>query len=212
MWSSAQFEMFVAAAEDSEFRDLFLLAAHTGMRRSELTGLRWANVGLDFDEPKASENVLYVRETLQRISGRGLVVGTPKSDRSNRRITLGETAIEILKKVRVRQLEQQLASGGLYSELNYVFADALGSPYDSDQVSKEFTRIVSETKDLPVLTLHSLRHLQASLLIAAGTHSRIIAERLGHSSTQLVDDLYGHLYPNAQDDTAAAVDAALRSG
>ena len=112
----------------------------------------------------------------------------------------------------MRQLEQQLASGGLYSDLDYVFADALGAPYDSDQVSKEFTRIVSDTKGLPVLTLHSLRHLHASLLIAAGTHSRIIAERLGHSSTQLVDDLYGHLFSNAQDDAAAAVDSALRLG
>ena len=200
MWTSEQYTIFMEAAEGSEFKEAFVLAAQTGMRRSELTGLRWQNVDLD-------EGVLYVRETLQRIYGQGLIIGVPKSERGRRRITLGQSAIALLRDMRIRQYEQQLASGGLF-EGDYVLCDALGKPYDSGRLSREFNKIVKLT-ELPPLPLNSLRHLQASLLIAAGTHLRVIADRLGHSTTQLAADTYGHLYPDAQDEAAVAIDAAI---
>jgi integrase len=212
MWTSAQFDSFVESAQDSEFLELFLLAAQTGMRRSELCGLRWRSIDAEWDEPKAREGVLHVRETLQRISGKGLIGGEPKSERSKRRIKLGSVPIKTLKRVRARQLEQQLASGGLYSELNHVFTDSLGSPYDADRVSKEFHSVVKATKELPPLPFHSLRHLHAAVLIAAGEHIRVIAERLGHASTSLTADVYGHLFEDSQDGAAAAIDAAFETG
>ena len=166
---------------------------------------------MDWDDRDACDGVLHVRTTLQRITGKGLVVGEPKSERSKRRIKLGNMPIKILKRVRTRQAEQQLASGGLYRELDYVFTDSLGTPYDSNRVSKAFRQIVQATKGLPSLPFHSLRHLHASLLIAAGQHLRVIAERLGHSSTSLTADTYSHLFPDSQDEAAAAIDAAFES-
>ena len=212
MWTSTEFDCFLQSATESEFRDLFVLAAHTGMRRSELCGLRYQNIEIDWEDKKVKEGTLFVRETLQRVVGKGLIVGEPKSERSKRRIKLGANAVMVLKRTRVKQLKQQLASGGMYAELDYVFTDALGQPYDSDRASKEFMRIVRSTPELPSLPLHSLRHLHASMLIAGGTHLRVIAERLGHSSTALTADRYGHLFPDSQDEAAAAIDAALGTG
>ena len=44
-------------------------------------------------------------------------------------------------------------------------------------------------------SLYALRHTCASLLLQAGTHPKVVAERLGHSSTTLTMDVYSHVAP-----------------
>lgn len=59
---------------------------------------------------------------------------------------------------------------------------------------------------LPIVRFHDLRHLQASLLIAAGVPLAVVSKRLGHSSVQVTSDSYGHLLDGVG--TAAATAAA----
>jgi integrase len=193
--------MFLKAAEDDEFRDFFELAALTGMRRSEITGLKWDKVDLQ-------RNELRVAETLQRITGRGLVTGAPKTRGSRRVITLSLRTVELLKGIRRRQLEQRLAIGSVYEDTGYVFTDQLGQPYDSGRPSKHFLNVVRST-ELPILNLHCLRHLHASVLLAAGTHFKVVSERLGHSSVAFTMDVYQHLMPGMQEQAAATIDREL---
>ena len=40
---------------------------------------------------------------------------------------------------------------------------------------------------------------------------RVISERLGHASMAMKMDKYGYLFPNAHDEAAGAIDAALRA-
>ena len=63
---------FLEDAKDSPFVDAFKLALYTGLRRSELTGLKWEDI--DF-----TTSTLRVTGNLQRISGKGLVAGPPKT-------------------------------------------------------------------------------------------------------------------------------------
>jgi len=200
-WTTDQFNEFLVAAEDDEFRDYFELAALTGMRRSEITGLKWDKVDLD-------RKVLRVTETLQRIQGLGLVTGTPKSRGSRRVISLSTRTIALLKEVRRLQLEQQVASGSAYMDSGYAFVDALGSPYDGVRPSKHFLKIARST-GLPKQSLHGLRHLHATALLAAGTHVKVVSERLGHSSVAFTMDTYQHLLPGMQEQAAEAIDAAF---
>ena len=98
------------------------------------------------------------------------MVGAPKTERASRRtIVLGKTAIQLLKRIRVEQTQNRLVVGASYRDSDYVFTDRLGNPRDADQATKVFKRIVRST-DLPDVTLHSLRHTHASLLIGQGTH------------------------------------------
>ena len=58
--------------------------------------------------------------------------------------------------------------------------------------------------------LHQLRHFYASLLIHHGLSVKAIQEYLGHHSAVLTLDTYGHLWPDGEDLTRAAVDVAFK--
>lgn len=205
VWDAPEIDRFLKAAASNRFVAYFELAILTGLRRSEIAGLRWANVDLDSKTSKT----LRVVETLQRVDGRGLVTGAPKSDRSRRVIALSLRAVSLFLSVRAKQSEQRLKAGTAWNESgDYVFTDAAGKPLDSGRVSKEFRR-VADSIGARRVTLHSLRHAHASLLISKGTHIKVVSERLGHASTSFTLDTYAHLLPGMQEAAAEAIDAAL---
>jgi integrase len=57
---------------------------------------------------------------------------------------------------------------------------------------------------------HDLRHSHAVMLIAKGTHPKVIQERLGHASIKTTLDVYGHLYEGLDEAAADALDEAFR--
>ena len=56
---------------------------------------------------------------------------------------------------------------------------------------------------------YCLRHTCASLLLQAGTHPKVVAERLGHSSTMLTLDVYSHVAPGMQSEATACIERML---
>lgn len=202
VWDEDTIRQFIEASEDSPFHDPFMLALFTGMRRSEITGLRWE--GVDF-----STNTLRITGTLQRVTGLGLVSGQPKSKSSRRAIAVWDITMALLHGVRGKQLALQAELGDLYqNKQGYVFTDDLGKPIDSNRLSREFARIVKGA-GLPPATLHSLRHCQASLMLADGASIKTISERLGHSKASLTLDVYSHLLPTIQAEAAQTLEKRL---
>lgn len=61
---------------------------------------------------------------------------------------------------------------------------------------------------LPSVTSHGLRHHFASVLLQAGESVHAVAERLGHTTPELVLRVYGHLMPDREDRTRQAIDMA----
>ena len=58
--------------------------------------------------------------------------------------------------------------------------------------------------------LHTLRHSAASFLLAAGTHTKVVQEHLGHSSYAITADIYSHVAPAQAREAADKLDAALQ--
>lgn len=201
MWDAETIDRFLGVADDSRFRDIYHLAVQTGMRRSELVGLKWENV--DLVNARIS-----VVSTLQRIPGHSLVTGQPKTSRSRRSLPLASEAVELLHGVRGTQIEQRLDAGGLWEHTGYVFTQVSGKPVEPDKVSLEFARIVREAR-LPHLTLHGLRHAHATLALTAGINPKTVAERLGHASVVITLDTYSHVLPSLQEEAAQAVQDLL---
>ena len=201
MWDIETIHDFIDAAQDSPNCDFYHLALLTGMRRGELCGLKWEDVDL-------TSGKLMVVRTLQRIYGKGLQEGQPKTGKSRRSIALGQEAVKLLHEIRCRQIEHRLKAGPLWQNAGYVFAQADGRPVDPDALTHHFEAIVRKA-GLPHLTLHGLRHAHATLLLTAGVHPKVVSERLGHSNIAITMDTYSHVLPGLQEAAAQALDERL---
>ena len=201
MWDVPDINRFLDCAFDDHFYSVYFLAVLTGLRRSELFGLKWDAVDL------ANGNLQVVR-TLQRITGFGVVEGQPKTPRSRRSIDLAPAAVALLHDVRGVQMQSRLDYGDLWENTGYVFTQLNGSPMDPDMISKQFPKIV-KAHGLPHLTFHGLRHAHATMALTAGVNPKIVSERLGHSSVAVTMDIYSHVLPGMQAEAALAVEQLL---
>lgn len=194
-------QTFLDAAVTSPYGPLFFLDIYTGMRRGELSGMRWTAVDLN-------ARTISVTETLQRLTGKGLVAMQPKTDRSRRLVSLTPSAVALLSGLKVKQREQHEALGLEWKETDYVFSHYDGRPFHPDTVSHAFADIVKKA-GLPHVRLHDLRHTHASLMLKQGVHPKIVSERLGHSSIAITLDTYSHILPGLQEAAALAIDETL---
>jgi integrase len=197
-----EIHILLQAAKGKYFYEAVLLAINTGLRRGEIYGLRWTDI--DFNNKTIS-----IRQTLQRLKGKGLVFReTTKTDGSRRSIAVTDATLDILKKIKARQARQKLKFGPLYQDHNLVFANEDGTPVNIDYVSREFGRLVKRL-DIPYVRFHDLRHTHATLLIEQGIHPKIVSERLGHSSISITMDIYSHVMPNMQKEAVQKLDNFL---
>ena len=201
MWSVAQMQTFLAAAEAEDLREWFELAVYTGLRRSEMAGLKWENVDL-------GAGWLRVVSKLVAIPGTGMVVGVPKTDRSRRRLSLSPEAVAIFHRRKDRQDHQRLQARDLWPDTGYVFTDETGGPINPSVATKAFTKIVRET-GLPRLTLKDMRHAHATLLLIDNTHLKVVSERLGHSTVTITADIYSHVLPEVDQEASRVIDRLL---
>jgi integrase len=102
------------------------------------------------------------------------------------------------------QAEERLASGPVWRDLGLVFTLPDGRPYHPDRLSREFARRVAR-HGVPRIRLHDLRHTWATLALQAGVPTKVVAERLGHASTRITEDIYQHVTPTMGRDAAAQV-------
>ena len=199
LWTMAQARQFLHAARDDRLGPLYVLAATTGMRLGELCGLRWSDVDIE-------SAALHVRVALDRY-GR---VAETKTRASRRQIELPTLALSALRLQRRYQAEERDRLGNAWQGVgsDLVFTSIIGTPLDGSNTLKYFRRFVRDA-GLPLIRLHDLRHLQASLLLAGGLHPKVVQERLGHSKTSITMDTYSHLMPTLQREAAEVLDKLL---
>jgi integrase len=190
------------AAAGSPYGQVFFLALYTGMRRSELMGLRWSAVDLE-------HKTISVTQTIIRLSGKGLKVMEPKTAKSRRLISLPPSAVALLGGLRAKQREERNSLGLDWSESDYVFSRSDRSLIDPDTITHAFADIVNKA-GLPHVRLHDLRHTHATLMLKQGVHPKIVSERLGHASITITLDTYSHVLPGLQEAAALDFEEALR--
>ncbi len=199
--TAEQAQVLLEAIKGDRLESLFRVMLATGLRRGEALGLHWSDVDLD-------AALLRVRWTLSRTS-QGLRLDEPKTDKSRRTVPLPRSAVEALRAHWTRQLEEQLGAAGVWQDHGLVFTTEIGTPLEPRNVLRRF-ELLAERAGLRGVTLHTLRHSAASFLLAAGTHTKVVQEHLGHSSYAITADIYSHVGPAQQREAADRLDEALR--
>lgn len=191
-----QARAFLEAAREDRLNALYVLALSTGMRLGELLGLTWPDVDLEAAR-------LQVRRQLVWLRNAEPVLAEPKTAKGRRSIVLPALAVEALRQHRRRQAEERLLAGPAWRDRwQLVFTTPLGTPINPSNLRNRSFRQLLERAGLPRIRFHDLRHTVASLLLAAGTHPKLVQEQLGHSTVQLTLDVYSHVLPSLRKQVA----------
>jgi integrase len=195
----------IIAALEGRWRPLFLTAIFTGLRASELRGLRWADVDL-------KRGQLHVHQRADRFNKMGRL----KSAAGERTVPLSPLVINTLKEHRL------ICPKG---ELGLVFPNGRGRVENMSNIVRRglhATMIAANVVDrdgrAKYTGLHAFRHFYASWCINRRVDGglelplKVVQARLGHASIQMTSDTYGHLFPRGDDgaELAAAERAFLR--
>jgi integrase len=164
-------QTFLRAAAGHRLFPAFWLAAATGMRRSELLGLRWTDIDLGRGTVSINRGLIAVAYELHETRC--------KTRNARRPINLDATTIAVL---RARQGWQQIEQRAVgIADLGWVFTDMSGQPVHPHAISQAFERIAIRA-GVPLIRLHDIRHTHATLLAQAGVHPKVVSERLGHAN------------------------------
>jgi integrase len=125
----------------------------------------------------------------------------PKTRGSVRAIAMTPTLVSKLRSHRM--------ASSFKDEDDLIFPSERGTPLDGRNMVRRFFEPALCKAGLPRMRFHDLRHTFASLLIAQGEHPKLISEQLGHASTQITLDRYGHLMDQSYGDASARLEAAL---
>lgn len=197
----------ILKATPAKHRPFIYTAAFTGLRASELRGLRWADVDLCGGQ-------LHVVQRADPYNK----IGAPKSESGTRTVPIGPTVVAILtawqKECPAGDLGLVFPNGAGNVEshanlLNRVFWPiqiACGVSVDSGDKGEHGEPIMKAK-----FSLHALRHAAAAMWIHQGVTAKRIQVLMGHASIQQTFDTYGYLFEAREDDQAAAkaIEAAL---
>ncbi len=209
----------ITQAVTGRWRPFLLTAIFTGLRASELRGLRWADV--DFKKTE-----LHVRQRADRHRR----IGKPKTAAGERAVPLPPMLVKELRKWKLQCPNGPLGlvfpngDGNVEFHVNIIQRGLIPAQIAADVtmpvLNSQGGRLCDES-GRPIMTakysgLHALRHFYASWCINRKADgglelpAKVVQHRLGHSSIMVTLDTYGHLFPRGDDGTElAAAEAAL---
>lgn len=196
VWTSEELQRFLAVNRDNRLYNLYVLAITTGMRRGEMLALNWSDINFDTGVITINKSI-----TADRI------IKDTKSKSSHRKVCAPDFVIALLKEQRIKQKQWYLAAG-IRPDNDAVFTTSKGTYFRPDTILGEFKK-ACKAADVPVVTLHSLRHLHVSILLQVGTDPKAIQHRVGHAKLSTTLDIYAHLIDDSEQETAHKIEEHL---
>lgn len=169
------------------YQALVLTAAYSGLRWSELAGLKVSRLDLP-------RNRIRVEETL--VEAGHLMSGPPKTERSRRWVTLPQSVtFAIAEHLR------------LHPSSEYVFTSPNGGPLRRQNFMRRVWRPAVERAGLEGFRFRNLRHSHATWALESGVSPVLVAFRLGHKSTRMIEAHYGSLLESMDEAIAESLEA-----
>ena len=186
----------------SQFNTIIKVLLYTGMRSGECLGLQWEDI--DFDN-----NMIHIQHNLADVGGKHWL-DTPKTAGSVRYIGMSSLLKDILLEHKAEQDKKKAAVGRAYLYPTMVFTTELGNYVDRSFLNTQFKKFVAHT-DFSYISLHSLRHCNATLLINSGVDLKIVSELLGHSDVSTTANIYADVLASSKAKVAELISLKLNN-
>lgn len=179
IYTEKDVDKFIEHTENELQKTVFMTLFYTGLRISELRGLKWSDVNLEAATIKVS------RQVTSKVPGVGSIELSPKSKSSIRTIHIPTILKEQLLKWEAdrKQKRSFRVSWQVFGDMTYIHETGI----------RRWVKRVSESAGLDYIKLHELRHSYTTLLHNKKVPAKIVQEQLGHSSVQITLDVYTHI-------------------
>ena len=175
--------------ESIKYETYYKLIIATGMRRGECCGLRWSDI--DYER-----NSIHIQRNVVKITGEDIIVKDTKTAAGDRYVYFSPEMESLLKEY----YRECVWQADAYEDRKLTADDFVFRKHDSrdPMTPSTFTwrfKLILKKNGLPEkLNVHSLRHSNASLLIAGGADVATVAGLLGHSQPSTTLDIYTHAF------------------
>lgn len=173
--------------QSMKYEVYYKLILATGMRRGEACGLRWSDIDW-------RQRALHIRRNVVKLN-RQPIIKEPKTRAGTRVVYLSPEMCRLLRaweKECAWEMAQQ--EEGELTQEDYLFRQPNGDPMVPSTFTFRFKMILRESGLPGDLNVHSLRHTNASMLIAQGVDVRTVAGLLGHAQPSTTLDIYSHAF------------------
>lgn len=178
-------EKFLASAKESINYYHFLFVLQTGIRSSELRGLKWDDI--DFQN-----RMIHIRRNVTHDSKNGrFIAGELKTSSGLRDIPMTQAAYDLLMDMKRRQTsrKQKIIS---FEFADHVFLNRNGRLLPNSNYDRYLEKICGKA-GIERISMHILRHTFATRCIESGMKPKTLQKILGHANISMTMDLYVHV-------------------
>ncbi len=235
IWTAETLFHATEVCTDERLKLAINLAFSCSLRIGELLGLTWDCVDVSEEAINTGYASISVNKELQRVTKSALetldkkdvvfefpirskrtstavVLKTPKTAGSNRKVFLPRTVAYMLIDWKKEQDLAKEALGSEYTDFNLVIAGPTGSPVENSTITDSFRKLIEEN-DLPKVVFHSLRHSSITYKLKLnGGDIKAVQGDSGHSQTSMVTEVYSHIIDDDRRVNAQLFEKAFYKG
>lgn len=154
----------------------------------DIRGLKWSDINW-------KKRTIHIQRGVVKLSHEESITKDPKTASGDRIVYLSKEMCQLLKSWRKEcEWDRKQTADETVSEDDYLFRQTNGKPMNPSTFTFRFKKILKQNGLPTDLNLHSLRHTNASLLIAQGVDVRTVASLLGHAQASTTLDIYAHAF------------------
>lgn len=190
--SKEKMKLFLEKASDSNWYLEILFGLFMGLRKGEISGLKFSDIDVENRTLRIERQVTsdpYVGKGDSKIVKYRMVEKEPKTMNSYRTLRVPETIMdEIRKRKQQNDLKKEQFGEG-YMDNDYLSCAENGASHSASAFNNALTKLCGRN-GLPHLTVHSLRHMYATILTEQGVPLVKVSALLGHSSVHTTFEYY----------------------
>lgn len=220
IWTAETLFHALEVCRDERLKLALNLTFSCSLRMGELLGLTWNCVDISEGSIKSGTAYIHVNKEVQRVdkdtlrtlenkdvlkvfpaaskrTKTVLILKTPKTATSNRKVFLPPTVAYMLQDWKKKQDEEKEFLGDEYHDFNLVFTTPFGMPIEGSVIRTALKKLIDDN-NLPPVVFHSFRHASITYKLKLTGDIKAVQGDSGHAQAKMVTDLYSHVLDDSR--------------